>query len=217
MIVLIGGEKGGCGKSTIATNLAVRLALDGASVCLIDADPQGTSARFAERRDERLGAEGRGRFACVQRTGDVSATARDMAKNYKICLIDAGGRDSKELRTAMAVCDLLLTPFRASQADIETLVHVDELVGLARGFNPNLQAYAVISMAPSNPVIREVREAQALLGEFQNLALAETIIRDRKVYRDALLEGCGVVEMSNGQAKAEIDLLTQEFFETTEG
>ena len=40
MILLIGGEKGGTGKSTIATNLAVQLALDGKDVMLLDADPQ---------------------------------------------------------------------------------------------------------------------------------------------------------------------------------
>ena len=79
--------------------------------------------------------------------------------------------------------------------------------------NQTLSANAVLCMAPSNPLINEVEEAQALLAEFPNLTLSRCIIRDRKVYRDALLEGKGVVEMKNGVAKAEIQLLAQEIFE----
>lgn len=210
MIVLVGAEKGGVGKSTQATNLAVHLAIVGIDVVLLDTDSQATCARFVERRNEAgiLPA-----INCIQRTGDVSAALRDLANRYQVVIVDAGGRDSKELRTAMSVANLLLTPIRASQADLETLPKVNELVGLARGFNPALEAYAVLSMAPSNPRTGEVEEARELLAEFDQLQLAENVIRDRKVYRDALLAGKGVVEMDNGQAKAEIQLLAQEFFD----
>lgn len=210
MIVLIGAEKGGVGKSTLATNLAVHLAHHQIDVVLLDTDGQATCARFVERRDE---AGLQPSVPCVQRTGDVASTLRDLAKRYQVVVVDAGGRDSREMRTAMAVADLLLTPTRASQADLETLPKVNELVGLARGLNPALEASAVLSMAPSNPVIREVENARELLAEFEELKLTDTIIRDRKVYRDALLAGKGVVEMGNSQAKAEIQLLAQEFFE----
>lgn len=210
MKVLIGGEKGGSSKSTNATNLAVYLAHEGVDVVLLDADPQGTSARFVERRNEfypDLPA-----VHCVQRSGDVSATIKDLIQRYQVVIIDAGGRDSKELRTAMVVADLFITPIRASQADLETLPHVNELVSLARSLNPNLGAYALLSLAPSNPLITEVAEAKKMISKFDQLILANSIIRDRKVYRDALAEGRGVVEMTNSQARAEVQLLGQEFF-----
>lgn len=210
MIVLVGAEKGGVGKSTIATNLAVHLAQCNVDVALIDTDGQATCARFIERRDEAgiLPA-----VPCVQRTGDVAATLRDLARRYQVIVVDAGGRDSREMRSAMAVANLMLVPTRASQADLETLPKVNELVSLARGLNPELKASAVLSMAPSNPAIREVEDARELLAQFEQLQLADTVIRDRKVYRDALLAGKGVVELENGQARAEIQLLAQEFFE----
>lgn len=211
MILLVGAEKGGVGKSTIATNLAVHLASEGIDVVLLDTDTQATCARFVERRYETAATP---ELHCVQRTGDVAPALRDLSTRYQVVIVDAGGRDSKELRTAAAVADLLLTPVRASQADLETLPKVNELIGLARGFNPNLQAYAVLSMAPTNPMIREVDDARKLLADLDQIQLADTVIRDRKAYRDALLAGRGVVEMDNGQAKAEIQLLAQEFFET---
>ena len=44
MIVLIGGEKGGTGKTTIATNLAALRAMAGRDVLLVDTDPQGSAS-----------------------------------------------------------------------------------------------------------------------------------------------------------------------------
>ena len=66
MIVLIGGEKGGTGKTTIATNLAAMRALAGRDVLLIDTDPQGSANYWAQSRDE----EGiTPRVACIQKFG----------------------------------------------------------------------------------------------------------------------------------------------------
>ncbi|WP_176044331.1 division plane positioning ATPase MipZ [Burkholderia vietnamiensis] len=210
MILLIASEKGGVGKSTLATNLAVHLAHQGVDVVLLDTDGQATAARFVERRDE---AGITPAVPCVQRTGDITSTLRDIAHRYQVVIVDAGGRDSREMRSAMAIANLLLVPTKASQADLETFPKVNELIGLARGLNPKLKAAALLSIAPTNPAIREVEDARELLADFDKLELADTIIRDRKVYRDALLMGKGVIELDNGQARAEIQLLAQEFFE----
>jgi chromosome partitioning protein len=210
MILLIAAEKGGVGKSTLATNLAVHLAHQGVDIVLLDTDGQATAARFVERRDE-VGITPA--VPCVQRTGEIASTLRDLARRYQVVVVDAGGRDSREMRSAMAVATLLLVPTKASQADLETFSKVNDLIGLARGLNPELKAVAVLSIAPSNPVIREVEDAQNLLAQFDQLELADTIIRDRKVYRDALLAGKGVTELDNSQARAEIQLLAQEFFD----
>ena len=209
MIVLIGGEKGGTGKSTICTNLATWLVLEGADVMLLDADPQTTSAKWVERRNEA----GLPQVHCTEKTGDVYKSALDLGKRYDVVLIDAGGRDSRELRTSMVSADIMLVPIRASQADLETLPHVNDLVGLARGMNPELKAFGLLSMAPSNPVITEVRDAQEFLADFPEMVLSPCIVRDRKVFRDALLEGRGVIEMDNGKAKAEVQLLAQDLFD----
>ncbi|EJJ6473660.1 cobyrinic acid ac-diamide synthase, partial [Escherichia coli] len=45
---------------------------------------------------------------------------------------------------------------------------------------------------------------------YPQLKLLKTIIRDRKVYRDCMAEGKGVVEMDNGKAKGEIQMLVKE-------
>ncbi|NLA68108.1 MAG: ParA family protein, partial [Gammaproteobacteria bacterium] len=48
--VLVASSKGGAGKTTIATHLAAQAAVDGLRTAIIDADPQQSSTRWAERR-----------------------------------------------------------------------------------------------------------------------------------------------------------------------
>ena len=209
-IVMAGGEKGGAGKSTTAVNLAVYLASEGFDVMLLDADKQATASKFITRRNDA------GHLPVIhnaQKLGDIYATARDLAKRYDFVVIDAGGRDSKELRTGMVATDLLYVPLRASQADVETLPVVDELVSLARGMNPTLQARILLCMVPETSINTEAMDAKELFEEFPGLPLSDNMIADLKVYRDALKLGKGVVELKNGKAKAQIQLLGQELQE----
>lgn len=208
MIVLIGGEKGGAGKSTLATNLAAYLVTQDKDVILLDCDKQGTATKWVARRNEA----GYKEVHSAQKVGDVYKTAVDLSKRYEHVIIDAGGRDSKELRTALVAADMVYVPLKASQADLETLPVVDELINLARGMNPNLQARSILCMAPTNEMIREVDDAKELLTDFPALPLSDCIIRERKIYRDAMLLGRGVVELKNSQARAEVELLAQEIF-----
>jgi chromosome partitioning protein len=209
MILLLGGEKGGTGKSTIAVNLAVWLAQKGADVIMVDTDRQRTSSHWVDRRNH---ADGLPTVHCAEKHGNVFHSVKDLAKRYDQVIVDAGGRDSEELRTALVAAHLVYCPLKASQPDLETSVHMNELVKLARGMNEGLQARAVISMGPTNPVITEAQEAQDILTELPEFSLSGVVVRDRKVYRDAMVEGRGVIEMSNDKATAEIESLAKEIY-----
>jgi chromosome partitioning protein len=68
-------------------------------------------------------------------------------------------------------------------------------------------------LGPTNPAVHEATEAQQILGELPEFAMSAVIVRDRKVYRDAMLEGRGVVELPNEKASAEIEALAREIYE----
>ncbi len=209
MIIAFAGKKGGTGKTTCATNVSAALAAAGHKVCLLDTDVQASAARWAERREEKPST--RPRVHCSQRTGNVRQTALDHAEHYKFVVADSGGRDSREARSLLVVADVLCTPLRASKIDIETVEAVVEMVEEARIYNPKLLSVSLLSIAPTNPRINEIAEARVKLGKFAvTLPLLDSVIRERKVYRDAALAGLGVVEMDNVQAKAEIDMLVRE-------
>jgi chromosome partitioning protein len=210
MIVLIGGEKGGTGKSTLATNLCAWLAVAGQDVLLLDADRQGTSASWAAERSQRAELAA---VHCVQRYGNLLPAIQDLRQRYENVVIDAGGRDSEELRTGMAVADKLYSPAKASQSDLWTIDHLARLVDLARAFNTRLEARVLISMAPTNPRINEERDAAEMLAEFsERLSLSRYVTRERKSYRDAMREGRGVMEMTDPKATTEIESIAKEIY-----
>jgi chromosome partitioning protein len=134
MIVLIGGEKGGAGKSTIACNLAVFLASQEKDVLLLDADPQKTSSTWAYRRSV-ISSQQLPKLNSAEKTGDIYETVVDFSKRYSFVIIDSGGRDSTELRSAMIACDVFYTPIKPSQIDIDTLGKMNELVEHASALN----------------------------------------------------------------------------------
>lgn len=209
MIVLLGGEKGGTGKSTLASNLATGLALRGVDVLLVDTDVQRTAAHWVDRRNRLTGVNA---IHCTERRGNVFHALRDLAQRYTEIIVDAGGRDSEELRTALVAAHHVYVPLRASQPDLETSLHMNELITLARGMNPTLTARVLISMAPTHPSITETAEAQEVLQELSALTPSGVTISERKAYRDAMTEGRGVCELDNPKARAEIAALAQEIY-----
>lgn len=211
-IILIGGEKGGTGKTTLAVNLAALRALQGRDVLLIDTDAQASASYWAQSRDE---TQTRPRVACIQKFGKgLPAEVRDLARRYQDLIIDAGGRDSLELRAALVVAERVYIPIQPSQFDIWTLGRMDDLAKTAQGFNPELQARVVISRASTNPSVNEVAEARNLLADFEHLSLSSAVVRDRIAYRKAARDGLSVEELKPTDPKAgeEMRALFQEVF-----
>lgn len=209
MIVLIGSQKGGCGKSTTAVNICAFLAKNGHDVVLVDADRQCTAANWAM---DRSGNKNLSVVHCVQKYDNIRETLLDLDKRYEYVVVDAAGRDSRELRTGMTAATLLLVPFRPSQPDLDTLPNLQEIITQAKDLNPDLKVYGLITMAPTNPVIHETEEAREYLQDYPEIQLLNTILRDRKIYRDAMSDGMGVVEMGNQKATEEIESLMKEIF-----
>ena len=200
MIVLIGCEKGGTGKTTIATNLAALRALAGRDVMLVDTDLQGSAGYWTTSRAEN-GIKPR--VASIQKFGKgLQGELQDLAGRYQDIIIDAGGRDSVELRSAMVVAHKAYVPIQASQFDIWTLAQMNDLIVTAQGFNPNLCAWVVINRGSTNPFVTETAEAVEILSDFKHLGLASSVVRDRIAYRKAVRDGLSVVEMKPSDAKA---------------
>lgn len=164
MIILIGGEKGGTGKTTIATNLAVYLKQNFRDVLLIDTDKQGSASFWSNTRDSLIKnyTQEPGQFKTVihenlkelhrvpniQKFGDsIVHEIEDLKNRYEDIIIDAGGRDSVELRAAMTIADFLYIPIQASQFDVWTLGVLDSLITQAKVYNKALRSFIVFNRA----------------------------------------------------------------------
>lgn len=211
-IILIGGEKGGTGKTTLAVNMAASRAKEGHDVLLVDTDPQGSASYWAAAREEK-GVKPR--IASIQKFGKTLASElKDLSNRYEEIIVDAGGRDSIELRSGLIAANRAYVPIQASQFDVWTLDQMDSLVGQAQALNPELRVYVVINRASTNPMVGESTEARQMLEEFENLELLIPVVRDRIAYRKAARDGMAVFELpkSDPKACAEIDSLYQEIY-----
>lgn len=213
MIVVIGGEKGGVGKTTLATNLALMRILMGHDALICDTDAQASANAWVTFRDEAGRVP---RVPCVQKYGtQLARQLLDLAERYEDIVVDVGGRDTVELRAALAVADRLFMPVRASQYDVLTLQKMSRLVEEVSAINPDLRACVFINQASANPAVSEVRTARELLGQFPQFRPLDCVLRDRIVFRHTVPDGRGVVEVEPRDAKAvgEIAMLYQEVFD----
>ncbi len=213
MIILVGGMKGGTSKSTVATNLAAWFRAQGADIIVIDGNSrQGTMTKWIQRREQNDELDN---ILCVPKTGNIKSTISELNNKYDIVLIDTGGQDSKEFRTALLAAELLITPVGTSIADIETIVELSEMIDEARETNPNLITKILISDAETNPAITLTEETREILAEFESFEVLSTVLHHRVPYKRALVPGAGVTEMLDSswkKASQEINALTEELF-----
>lgn len=212
MITLIGSEKGGTGKTTISVNLAVMLSRNNEDILLIDTDKQQSSTFFFQVRDDSIIIP---RVTCIQKFGkNLPKDVLDLSERYAHIIIDAGGRDSAELRYSLGVADQIIIPFRPTQLDIWTLEQMDKLILQARALNPDLLAYVLINMASTNPSSTDVADAISVVSDYNQLSSLKTYIKERVVFQRSIREGRSVVEYSPSDNKAieEIISLYKEIF-----
>jgi len=211
MITVIGGNKGGSGKTTTAVNLAIGLALRGKDVCLVNGDLQRTAAKHLA---EREAAEVMPAITLIEKFDNLSQTLRALDEKYEHVIVDVAGRNSREFITSGVVAHQIIAPLQCSQPDLDTLIELQQQVEGMRDLNPDLKVYCLQSMATTNPVLRgnERKEFIEYLEEFPSIKTLESVICFRKVYRDCMSTGLGVLETDNATAKSEMEKLMEEVF-----
>ena len=222
MLILVGGQKGGTGKSTTATNLITIRSLKGRDAFLFDIDPQGTSTLWASRRDEnsitpRIPSSQKVLDKRVLNAGTVIRNEiKALIPRYEDIIIDAGGADNEVLRAAMTLADVLILPIMPSSFDIWTLDTINNLVAEAKESNPKLIAKVLYNKVATHPQTAktELDECDEILGDFEHIQRFESVIVFRVCIRRSQSQGLSVIEYKPFEKKAieEINMLYDEAF-----
>lgn len=186
-------QKGGCGKTTLTTCLAVVAGQAGKKVMILDTDSQGTASQWWESRDDNDIPY------LVVVTGDEiqKAVETAKAKGYDVIIIDTPARAEPVNAAAARVADFCLIPCQPSMADLRAqspTVQIIKRLDKKAGF--------ILTRCPARGTrAKEAAHGLAVFG----LAVSPVTIGNRTAFSDAYGNALGVTEYEpNGKAAEEI-------------
>jgi chromosome partitioning protein len=187
MILGVVNQKGGTGKSTVATNLAVCFAAEGREVLLIDADPQHTALDWrADRPDDHVQLQ-----AIGLPVRNLHQELEPFRRKYEVIIIDGGGRITATARAAVMVADFIIVPILPSKPDIlSTQDFFREVINEVTAVK-DIQGAVLINQVQTGTLInREVREHLKEL----NYPVFDTVLHLYVAYKEAMAAGLSVTE-----------------------
>lgn len=161
--------KGGCGKSTISTNLVAYLAKKGLSVALIDTDSQQSSSSWVELL--AINCE-------IFTSCDVDMVEdwlEDLEDQFNVLVVDTAGANEEMMKTVIGYSQHVLIPVGASEFDIDssqkTIKHV---VRARKRFKRDIKATAFMNKAAENTIM--FRRTKAIFEDLPNIMFSSIAI-----------------------------------------
>jgi chromosome partitioning protein len=179
-IITVATMKGGSGKSTVASCLAVHWHLCGRQPTLIDADPQRSIMRVAAR-ERALG----GLAVLEDATPGVVQTARRLANSGGPVIIDTPGFRSEITLECLVAADFVLVPLKASPFDVDSMLDtLSILTDRSDGRKPLFRC--LLTQTTRDSIIsKHIRSELAEAG----LPVMHSEMTNRVAYPEALLWG----------------------------
>lgn len=230
----IGNVKGGVGKSTACTNIAVVLALKGNNVVIVDADPNesaGSGQWHAKRLKQIETLESSNAdielvaVDCLKTYGDICETVRSLAGRYDYVLVDTAGINSTEFASAGATSHMIVVPTECdvynSNADelemgfsADSIARMNTEITKVTMMNRNCKSVSFINKAPTRANATQRKETRKYLSTLSHLKPCKSSISYyEKIFGEAASMGASVVEYTHPKAKAQYQLLVDELIE----
>jgi chromosome partitioning protein len=199
--VLFVQQKGGAGKTMLLTQLATHFAITGASVVLIDLDPQRSTTAWFDERQKRLDGAG-GMEVLESAVWRAASDIRDAARGADWIFVDAPGSADVLGRGAMRAADFALIPCQPAIADVWA-----SAVTLEMAAKEKVPHAVVLNRMPPRGRAAEAAVAELVASGAPVLAPR---VGTRAAFAEAFMRGAGVNETARtSKAAAEIAALAE--------
>lgn len=196
--IVIINTKGGCGKTTVSTNLASYYASQGVNVALFDYDPQASSMRWLKLRDsEQSDIYGVVAHKSASRAVTMSWQLRLPPETERLIVDTPPGLKGMDLLEQIKGADVILIPVLPSPLDIfATADFIRDLLLVAK-VRMNRTAVGIIA----NRVKKNTVAFQSLERFLNTLNIPVVAkLRDTQNYLRATDEGMGIHELKGQNA-----------------
>jgi chromosome partitioning protein len=208
-VLAVLNQKGGVGKTTIATHIAMRLSELKHRVLLIDADQQGSSLDWKAARGEAPA------FTVVGLPKDsIHREIGELSKDYDWVVIDGPPRVSTVAKSAIAASDMVLIPVQPSPYDVWAAKDIVDLIVEVRVLKEDLKAaFTVNRKIVGTAIGRDVSS----LSNFP-VAVLKSFISQRVSFAESAASGRTVLEVEpRGAGAKEVRDLVKEIMEHLDG
>lgn len=197
-------QKGGVGKTTLATNLAAAAHLGKKRTLLLDLDEQGSALDWYNARQERSKLAG---LTTVKFDRALSLPKfREIASGFDVVVLDGPPRLGTLTRSAAVVADVVVVPVRPGPYDLwavdETMSSLTEADAIRAelGRRPMRRLFVINQAATNTVIARQTPDALDGVGE-----MASVVIHLRVTFAETASLGESVLTMqADGPAAAEI-------------
>jgi chromosome partitioning protein len=211
MIIAVSNLKGGVGKTTITTNIAVCFAQRGRSVCIVDTDlGQQSSMEWSSNRAEKSADAIHIPVFGIQ-VKQINREVEELQKKFDIVMIDGTPQLTEIADRTILASDIIIVPVAPSIYDFRGFERFyerfEQLKGTKEAKGEQVKAFVLINKMNDNTNLgKQIQEA---LEEYQIPKLKSRLV-NRISYADSASVGMGVVEFKDRKAKEEIEKLTDE-------
>jgi len=183
--VMVMNSKGGCGKSTLSTNIACYFANDGAKVTLADYDPQRTALDWLATRPDDLPK--------ISGVPAYDEGVRHVPRDTEVLVIDAPARThGSELNELVRRAETIIVPVLPSPIDMKACAHfMEEILELGKVQRAQARLALVANRVRENTLMFD--ELDKYLGKLKVPYLAS--LRQSTNYLRAYQRGMGIFEL----------------------
>lgn len=206
-IISVLNEKGGTGKSTVATNLATALHRQGLRVVLLDCDPQGTARDW---RDASPDGADLPPVLGVDRPQMLASSLNGI--NAEIAIIDSPAKAEAMSAVIVRVSHVALLVIQPSGADLWASGAAVKLIEAKRGMGGEINAAFLVNRTSGATKLSKLVKS----GEwntYEGIDKLDASVGNRAVFATAMTDGLSVLDYADAKAKEEIQAIIQELKE----